>query len=106
MKSLEEKLSELAERIEENNSWRQRKCFNLIPSKNTPSLFVKLCEISDPSGRYAEHKTALKADVAEFRSNFLEMKYCLTAEQTIRLGTGIFESMMPKTVPSSLFPKP
>ncbi len=63
MSSLEEKLSELAERIEGNNSWRQRKCFNLIPSENTPSLFVKLCEISDPSGRYAEHKTALKKEM-------------------------------------------
>ena len=62
MNSLEEKLSELAEMIEENNSWRQRKCFNLIPSENTPSLFVKLCEISDPSGRYAEHKTALQKE--------------------------------------------
>jgi len=62
MNSLEKKLSELAERIEENTIWRQRKCFNLIPSESTPSLFVKLCEISDPSGRYAEHKTALKKE--------------------------------------------
>ena len=63
MDSLEEKLYELAERIVENNLWRPRKCFNLIPSENTPSLFVKLCEISDPSGRYAEHKTALKKEI-------------------------------------------
>jgi glycine/serine hydroxymethyltransferase len=63
MNSLEQKLTELAEKIAENNLWRQRKCFNLIPSENTPSLFVKLCEISDPSGRYAEHKTALKKEV-------------------------------------------
>jgi len=62
MDPLEEKLCELAEKIVENNLWRQRKCFNLIPSENTPSLFVKLCEISDPSGRYAEHKTALKKE--------------------------------------------
>ncbi len=51
MNSLEQKLSELTEKIAENNLWRQRKCFNLIPSENTPSLFVKLCEIGDPSGR-------------------------------------------------------
>jgi glycine/serine hydroxymethyltransferase len=63
MKSLEEKLTDLAEKVAENNIWRQRKCFNLIPSENTPSLFVKLCEISDPSGRYAEHKTALKKEI-------------------------------------------
>jgi glycine/serine hydroxymethyltransferase len=62
MSSLEQKLSELAERISENNLWRQRQCVNLIPSENTPSLFVKLCEIGDPSGRYAEHKTALKRE--------------------------------------------
>jgi len=63
MNALEEKLTELAEKVIENNLWRQRRCFNLIPSENTPSLFVKLCEISDPSGRYAEHKTALKKEV-------------------------------------------
>jgi glycine/serine hydroxymethyltransferase len=62
MNSLEQKLSELTDQIAENNLWRQRKCFNLIPSENTPSLFVKLCEIGDPSGRYAEHKTALKKE--------------------------------------------
>ena len=62
MISLEQKLSELAGKLVENNLWRQRKCFNLIPSENTPSLFTKLCEISDPSGRYAEHKTALKKE--------------------------------------------
>jgi len=63
MNSLEQKLSELAEKVADNNLWRQRKCFNLIPSENTPSLFVKLCEIGDPSGRYAEHKTALKKEL-------------------------------------------
>jgi glycine/serine hydroxymethyltransferase len=63
MNALEQKLSELAEKVSDNNLWRQRKCFNLIPSENTPSLFVKLCEIGDPSGRYAEHKTALKKEV-------------------------------------------
>jgi glycine/serine hydroxymethyltransferase len=63
MISLEQKLNELVEKTIENNLWRQRKCFNLIPSENTPSLLVKLCEISDPSGRYAEHKKALKKEV-------------------------------------------
>jgi glycine/serine hydroxymethyltransferase len=62
MPSLEQKLSELAEKIVGNNLWRQRKCVNLIPSENTPSFLVKLCEASDPSGRYAEHKTALKKE--------------------------------------------
>ncbi len=52
-----EKIRNLAERIEKNNHWRQRECINLIPSETTPSPLVKLCEISDPSGRYAEHRT-------------------------------------------------
>lgn len=63
MDSLETKLGELAKKIIDNNLWRQRQCFNLIPSENTPSLFVKLCEISDPCGRYGEHKTALKREL-------------------------------------------
>lgn len=63
MNPLEKNLSELMHQVITNNLWRQRRCFNLIPSENTPSLLVKLCEISDPSGRYAEHKTALKKEV-------------------------------------------
>lgn len=63
MNHLEKSLQELGRKVVENNLWRQRRCFNLIPSENTPSLLVKLCEISDPSGRYAEHKTALKKEL-------------------------------------------
>ncbi len=63
MNNLEQQLRELAAKVVENNLWRQRRCINLIPSENTPSLLVKLCEISDPSGRYAEHKTALKKEI-------------------------------------------
>jgi len=51
------KIERLVKRIEENNRWRGRDCINLIPSETTPSPLVKLCEISDPSGRYAEHRT-------------------------------------------------
>jgi glycine/serine hydroxymethyltransferase len=57
MASLAEKISLLARKIEQNNRWRQEEAFNLIPSETTPSLLVKLCEISDPAGRYAEHRT-------------------------------------------------
>lgn len=57
MSSFDEKVLSLCERVEENNIWRQKESFNLIPSETTPSLLVKLCEISDPSGRYAEHRT-------------------------------------------------
>ena len=57
MNELEKSLGELARKVVENNLWRQRRCFNLIPSENTPSLLVKMLEISDPAGRYAEHRT-------------------------------------------------
>jgi glycine/serine hydroxymethyltransferase len=57
MTSLSEKILSLGQKIEQNNYWRQAESFNLIPSESTPSLLVKLCEISDPSGRYAEHRT-------------------------------------------------
>jgi len=56
MVTLEEKANSLVDRAVENNEWRQRQTFNLIPSENTPSLVVKLLEISDPAGRYAEHR--------------------------------------------------
>ncbi|UCF79673.1 MAG: hypothetical protein JSW03_05385 [Candidatus Eiseniibacteriota bacterium] len=54
---LREKIESVIQRTVENNLWRQNRCFNLIPSETTPSLLVKLCEISDPAGRYAEHRT-------------------------------------------------
>lgn len=57
MQEFIEKIKDLAQKIEKNNRWRQRECINLIPSETTPSPLVKLCEISDPSGRYAEHRT-------------------------------------------------
>jgi glycine/serine hydroxymethyltransferase len=57
MRAFAEKVEDLAARTERNSAWRQRDCFNLIPSESTPSLLVKMCEIADPSGRYAEHRT-------------------------------------------------
>ncbi|HSA96942.1 MAG TPA: hypothetical protein VLJ16_12890 [Acidobacteriota bacterium] len=57
MTSLADKAKNLAARAERNGAWRQKDCFNLIPSEATPSLLVKMCEIADPSGRYAEHRT-------------------------------------------------
>jgi glycine/serine hydroxymethyltransferase len=57
VKEFMKKIEHLANRVERNNRWRQRECINLIPSETTPSPLVKLCEISDPSGRYAEHRT-------------------------------------------------
>jgi glycine/serine hydroxymethyltransferase len=63
MRSFAEKASDLAARTERNSAWRQRDCFNLIPSEATPSLLVKMCEIADPAGRYAEHRTMKGSEV-------------------------------------------
>jgi glycine/serine hydroxymethyltransferase len=57
MADYQSKIEKLVSRTVDNNRWRQRECINLIPSESTPSLLVKLCEISDPVGRYAEHRT-------------------------------------------------
>ncbi|MFC1534695.1 hypothetical protein ACFL7M_15185 [Thermodesulfobacteriota bacterium] len=57
MEKLQQQVESLVDRIENNNRWRQQQCFNLIPSEMTPSLLVKMCEISDPASRYAEHRT-------------------------------------------------
>ncbi|MCX6572564.1 MAG: hypothetical protein NTX99_01100 [Candidatus Aminicenantes bacterium] len=65
MPSFAEKASDLAARTERNSAWRQKDCFNLIPSESTPSLLVKMCEIADPAGRYAEHRT-MKGDEVYF----------------------------------------
>jgi len=53
LKDLSERL---IRRVAENTQWRQRETFNLIPSETTPSLLVRLLTITDPSGRYAEHR--------------------------------------------------
>ena len=57
MFSFNEKIRSLAQKTTQNNRWRQTESINLIPSESTPSLLVKMCEISDPAGRYAEHRT-------------------------------------------------
>ncbi len=40
----------------DNHTWRQEQCMNLIPSEMTPSALVRLSQVADPVGRYAEHK--------------------------------------------------
>jgi len=54
--SLKDLTQNLVNRVVENTYWRQKETFNLIPSETTPSLLVRLLSISDPSGRYAEHR--------------------------------------------------
>jgi len=47
---------QLAQRAIENSRLRQERAINLIPSEQTPSLFVRLLSGLDPVGRYAEHR--------------------------------------------------
>jgi aminomethyltransferase len=54
--NLKELTERLVARVVENTHWRQKETVNLIPSETTPSLLVRLLTISDPSGRYAEHR--------------------------------------------------
>jgi aminomethyltransferase len=54
--SLENLARDLVEKARSNTVWRQRNTVNLIPSEQTMSPLVKLLSITDPSGRYAEHK--------------------------------------------------
>jgi aminomethyltransferase len=55
-KSAFELLKAHAERTAENTRWRQKDCFNLIPSENTPSPLVRALLLCDAMGRYNEHK--------------------------------------------------
>jgi len=57
MPNFQDKVRNLAGGIAGNSAWRQRECVNLIPSESTPSLLVKMCELADAAGRYAEHRT-------------------------------------------------
>jgi len=54
--SLNDLATELMLKAVQNNDWRQKESFNLIPSEQTPSILVKLFSMLDPSGRYAEHR--------------------------------------------------
>jgi aminomethyltransferase len=54
--NLKDLTESLVSRVIQNTDWRQRETINLIPSETTPSLLVRLLTISDPSGRYAEHR--------------------------------------------------
>lgn len=40
----------------DNHTWRQQQCVNLIPSEQTASRLAHMLSITDPAGRYAEHK--------------------------------------------------
>lgn len=56
-----EKAMLLTQKAMENHEWRQQRCINLIPSEMTQSPLVRLLQVSDPVGRYAEHKGLIAA---------------------------------------------
>lgn len=68
MADFERKIENLLDRTAVNNRWRQTECINLIPSESSTSLLVKLCEISDPCGRYAEHRTIKGKEVYYYQA--------------------------------------
>ena len=93
MDTLIRKTRELTDRIVQNNLWRQRECFNLIPSEMTPSLLVKVCEISEPAGRYAEHR-AMKGREIDFYqgTDFIrDIEAALKEELSRFFGTPLVE---------------
>ena len=79
------KVRALVEKAVRNHTWRQSECINLIPSEQTASPMVRLLSISDPAGRYAEHKAVKafkEADVFYYQgTDFIaEVEQLLAAE--------------------------
>ncbi|NLE23096.1 MAG: glycine cleavage system aminomethyltransferase GcvT [Actinobacteria bacterium] len=74
-----------------NHVWRQEECIDLIPSEMTPSPAARLLSITDPGGRYAEHKKTeafYDADVFYYQgTGFIhEVERLLVAELRAYLG--------------------
>jgi len=95
-----EKAEFLLKRSLDNHEWRQRRCINLIPSEMTPSPLVRLLQVSDAVGRYAEHKKLLAAyeqDVYYYQgADFIEwVERRLVGEMAAFLGCPCVE---PRTV--------
>ncbi len=69
----------------DNHTWRQQHCVNLIPSEQTASPPAHLLSITDPAGRYAEHKQVKafkEANVFYYQGTefIAEVEYLLTCE--------------------------
>jgi aminomethyltransferase len=69
----------------DNHAWRQQQCVNLIPSEQTASPLVHMLSVTDPAGRYAEHKQVKafkEANVFYYQgTDFIaEVEYLLTCE--------------------------
>ncbi|MGQ9646128.1 MAG: glycine cleavage system aminomethyltransferase GcvT [Thermodesulfobacteriota bacterium] len=97
---LKELTTRLVDRVVENTHWRRQQTINLIPSETTPSLLVRLLTISDPSGRYAEHrlmKAFKETDVFYYQGTKLigEVEVLLTDELRRFIGCSEVE---PRTI--------
>jgi aminomethyltransferase len=74
-------------RAVENHRWRQERCINLIPSEQTPSRLVRLLSITDPAGRYAEHKSVKAfADAEVFYYQGTEFIAAVEAELALEMA--------------------
>lgn len=93
--SFQEKAKTLLRKSLENHFWRQRQCVNLIPSEMTPSPLVRLLQVTDPVGRYAEHNflTQLGREIYYYQgTRFIEwVEQELVAEMGRYLGTSQIE---------------
>ncbi len=65
-----------------NHTWRQEQCINLIPSEMTPSRATRLLQVSDPCGRYAEHKKQKAFDDADI-PYYQGTKFIVECEQLL-----------------------
>jgi len=82
---MEQNVKTLINKAIDNHTWRQQQCVNLIPSEQTASPLVHMLSITDPSGRYAEHKQVKafkEANVFYYQgTEFIgEVEYLLTCE--------------------------
>ena len=85
--------ADLVRRAVDNTRHRQQRAINLIPSEQTPSLFVRLLSGLDPAGRYAEHRR-LKAFGADAEDVFYYQgtEFVSWVEETAKAALGEFLS--------------
>ncbi len=96
-KPLETSMGDVFQKALQNHVWRQEQTINLIPSEQTPSPLVRLLSISDPCGRYAEHRHYDFLDDAEVfyyqGTSFIEEVEARLREEMMRfLGCTVVEA--------------
>ena len=85
------KVLRLLEKSIENTHWRQRECFNLIPSEMTISPMARLLSVMDPAFRYAEHKKVkafYNADIFYYQGTDFIAEVELLLEEEMRKFMG------------------